>query len=134
MLPRDFSVSVERGPFGGGDGSFVYGRNGVRTILDDETSCLRVLGNHAVVAGVADTVVVGDTTYAGLPFVWYAVDNGTPGSATRDAVTAVQLLEPADVAQMPDGFPKVCPAPDVPFGGVPYADVIGGDIVVRDVP
>ena len=121
--PRDFSINVEQGRFGNADGSFVYGRNGVITVVDAEPACIAVSGNRVVIGGQS----------GGLGFVWYAVDNGKPGSATRDQITAVQLLDENDVAQMPAGFPKVCPSPDAPFGGVPYADVTGGDIVVRDV-
>jgi hypothetical protein len=123
-VPRDFSLNVEQGRFGGADGSFVYGRNGVSTIVDAVPTCMAVSGNRAVIGGQS----------GGFPFVWYAVDNGKTESGTRDQITPVLLLDdPNDVAQMPTGFPNVCPPPDTPFNAAPYADVTGGDIVIRDV-
>lgn len=121
-VPRDVSVNVEQGRFGGADGSFVYGRNGLSTIVDAEPTCIAVSGNRAVIGGLSN----------GEPFVWYAVDNGKPGGAVRDQVSAVLLLGPGDVAQIP-GFPNACPSPDTPVGGFEYRDLVGGDLVVRDV-
>jgi hypothetical protein len=120
---RDFSVIVEQGRFGGGDGTFVYGRNGFFGSVNTP-SCIAVSGNRAVIGGKSQ---------AGQAYLWYAVDNGTPASAVRDAVTPLLLLEPGELAQMPTGFPKVCPSPDSVIGGAPYFDLTGGDIVIRDV-
>jgi hypothetical protein len=120
---RDFSVNIELGRFGNAEGSFIYGNNGTsggpRPI-----SCLAVSGDHAVIGG-ADP--------SGNSYLWYAVDNGTPVSAVRDQVTPLLLLEPADLAQMPPGFPNVCPSPDAVINGSPYSELTGGDIVIRDV-
>lgn len=120
---RDFSINAELGRFGDADGTFVYGNNGSNGNVNS-VSCLAVSGNHAVIGGVFQL---------GGKYVLYAVDNGTPASAVRDQVTPVLLLEPAELAQMPEGFPNVCPSPDTVIGGTPYSDVTGGDIVVRDV-
>jgi hypothetical protein len=121
-LQRDFSINVELGRFGDADGTFVYGNNGSNG-SSNSPSCLAVSGNHAVIGGI---------NAAGYKYVWYAVDNGTPASGTRDQVTPVLQLEPSELAQMPDGFPSVCPSPDSVVGGSPYSDLSGGDIVVRD--
>lgn len=122
-LERDFSLNVELGRFGDTDGTFVYGRNGSNG-SSNSPSCLAISGNHAVIGGI---------NAAGFKYVWYAVDNGTPASSIRDQVTPVLQLEPDELAQMPEGFPNVCPSPDTVVGGFPYSDLTGGDIVVRDV-
>ena len=116
-FPRDFSVKGDLGRFGQGDGSFVYGGR------VDAVSCLAVSGNRAVIGGYDRD---------GGKYLWYAVDNGTPASATRDQVTALLLLEPGDLAQLPVGFPNVCPTPLTVVGGTPYDDLTHGDIVVFD--
>ena len=121
--PRDFSVNIELGRFGDADGSFVYGNNGLNGNVN-APSCLTVSGNRAVIGGV---------NQAGFKYLWYAIDNGTPASAVRDAATPVLLLEPSEEAQLPAGFPKVCPSTDSVIGGIPYFDITHGDIVVRDV-
>jgi hypothetical protein len=120
---RDFSVNVTQGHFSGAGGSFVYGRNGFNAGVNSP-SCIAVSGSRVVVGGVNQN---------GLKYLWYAIDNGTPASPTRDAATPVLLLEPDDVAQMPPGFPQVCPSPDPIIGGTPAFALTHGDIVVRDV-
>lgn len=117
-LDRDFSVKAELGRFGQADGTFVY------QARVDPVSCLSVSGNRAVIGGF-------DPNFGG-EYLWYAVDNGTPAGATRDQVTPLLLLEPADLAQMPEGFPNVCPDPRTVVGGTPYSDLTAGDIVVFD--
>lgn len=119
---RDFSVNVEQGRFGNADGSLVYGRNGFNGSVN-APSCIAVSGNRAVIGGV---------NQAGFKYLWYAIDNGTPASAVRDAATPVLQLEPDEVAQMPEGFPKVCPSPDQIIGNAPAFEISHGDIVVRD--
>ena len=120
---RDMSINVELGHFGDADGSFVYGNNGSNGSINS-VSCLAVSGNHAVIGGV---------TQAGIKYLVYAIDNGTPASGVRDQITPVLQPDAADLAQLPEGFPKVCPSPDTVLGGFPYSDLTGGDIVIRDV-
>jgi hypothetical protein len=120
---RDFSLNAELGRFGDAGGTFVYGRNGAFGI-GNTVSCLAVSGNQAVIGGVNS---------AGFKYLVYFVDNGTPANASRDQVTPMLQLEPNEVLQMPADFPKVCPSPATPISGNPYYDLVGGDIVVRDV-
>jgi hypothetical protein len=127
-LVHDFSVNVEQGRFGQVGGSFIYGHNGVGTLIDAEPSCIAAAGNRAVIGGTDRT--------SGLPFIVYFVDNGTPVSAVRDQMTPVALLSPEEVAQLPPGslptnFPAACPSASVPIESLPYFDVSTGDVVVR---
>jgi hypothetical protein len=125
QFERDLSVTAELGRFGEANGTLVYGLNGVSSRPTDSVSCLAVSGNHAVIGGY-------DPAQGG-PFLFYLVDNGPPSSQARDQVSPLLLLDENDVAQMPTGFPKVCPSPDFVFGGFSYSDLSAGDIVVRDV-
>jgi hypothetical protein len=130
---RDFSVNAGQGRFGSVDnGSFIYGLNS--TIDLAPPSCINVQGNEAVIAGVSHA--------GGVAYAWYAKDNGTPGSATRDEVSAVLLLEQSDVEKL-SNFPAVCPTPTEfrtntevfgVFGAVPIFSLPYGDVVVRDAP
>ena len=122
-VATSFSVNVELGRFGDADGTFVYGDNGSSGSVN-ALSCLALSGNRAVIGGILAS---------GTKYLWYAVDNGTPASGVRDQVRPLLQLEPADLAQLPAGFPRVCPSPDTVLGGFPYSDVTEGDIVIRDV-
>jgi len=117
---RDFSVNVVQGRFG--EGTFVYGRNGVIGVVNS-VSCVAVSGSHVVIGGVNP---------AGFKYVWYGIDNGTPESGTRDAATPMLQLDGHELAQMPAGFPKVCPSPTEILGDTPAFAVTHGDLVVRD--
>jgi hypothetical protein len=123
--PRDFSVNAELGRFGDADGTLVYGNIGATLARTNAVSCLAVSGKYAVIGG---------TDQLGGRYLFYMVDSGRPSSAdSRDQVTPLLLLEPSDLAQMPAGFPSVCPSPTAVLNAIPYSDLTGGDIVVHDV-
>jgi hypothetical protein len=129
-IVRDFSVFAEGGPFSGARGQVTTGVNGALTIQRTEVTCVGASGNKAVVGGIIREFVNPD--FVGSYLLFYVIDNGLPGSATLDQTSGGLILDATDVAQMPRGFPKVCPSPETVLGGFQYNDITAGDIVVRD--
>lgn len=64
----------------------------------------------------------------------YYIDNGGPGSSSRDRFSPILILTPDEVEElMPPGFPHVCPEPTI-LEGFSYGTLTEGDIVVYDAP
>jgi hypothetical protein len=130
-LYRDFSLSATEGRFGGADGTFVYGRNGVGLTSRLEVQCVNVSGNRAVVAGTIRES--SNASFVGLTASSWLIDNGDTTSTTRDQESGIFINNPEDEAAFPDGYPRVCPsATEAPWGAVQFLDVTWGDLVVHD--
>jgi hypothetical protein len=87
--------------------------------------CLSAVGNTVVVGGY----LLSPAILAGVPFVEYAVDNGTSG----DLVSDLGLFPPEDpdLVFLPVGFPNVCPAPGLLASIYGYLPVQSGGVVVK---
>lgn len=131
-VPRDFSVLGIKGGLSGADGSLIFGTNGAVTINRTDVTCVAVRGNKAVVGGIISETGTGD--FVGFANLVYYIDNGGPGSSSRDRFSPILILEPEEVSElMPPGFPHVCPEPTI-LEGFSYGDLLEGDIVVHDAP
>jgi hypothetical protein len=64
-------------------------------------------------------------------FLQYFVDNGPPGSRTRDLASAA-FVDPApgEIRGLPPDFPRHCPPPDTDPAG--YLPVANGDVAAHD--
>lgn len=95
--------------------------------LSGPVTCITVDGNRASIGGF----FTGPGNIPGDPYVFYVEDNGPPGSATPDQVSALAALPEGDPDRplMPDRFPYVCPSADSIYG---YAPLTSGDITVAD--
>jgi hypothetical protein len=96
----------------------VPGRPG--SIFRGRVTCLNVVGNMAAIGGVLTSPAI----LAGVPFVEYAVDNGTSG----DLVSDLGLFpdEDPDLLLLPVGFPSICPAPGLAASIYGYLSVHPG--------
>ena len=121
-MPRDFSLNAA-GLGGAGVGEIVYGRNGSGTPTPFRVAvkCLAASGGRAVLGGVAAN---------GLGFAIWVIDNGVPGSSTRDQASYAQV-DTLDSPIWPAGFPRMCPSPVGDAFGGGYFDLVG-DVTVHD--
>jgi hypothetical protein len=107
----------------------VPGRPG--SIFGGRVKCMNVVGNAVAVGGVLTSPAI----LAGVPFVEYAVDNGTSG----DLVSDLGLFPDGDpdLVLLPVGFPTICPAPGLTASIYGYLPVrlgsggISGGVFVR---
>ena len=107
----------------------VPGRPG--TVFGGRVKCMTVVGNTAVVGGL----LASPPILAGVPFVEYAVDNGTSG----DLVSDFGLFPEGDpdLLLLPVGFPSICPAPGLAasiYGYLPVRVGSGGIFVRPPAP
>jgi hypothetical protein len=107
------------------EGALEYANPGTGSVIaSGDVTCLNVDGDQAVVGGR----VTGGSA-AGLTFVIHLEDLGAPGSATRDRVSPVFVLSPAEE---PPGFPRSCPDFEEDVGGVGFFEQTFGDVAVND--
>jgi hypothetical protein len=107
----------------------VPGRPG--SIFGGRIKCMNAVGNAVVVGGL----LTNPRILAGVPFVEYAVDNGTSG----DLVSDLGLFPDGDpdLGLLPVGFPTICPAPGLAASIYGYLSVrlgtggISGGVFVR---
>jgi hypothetical protein len=101
----------------------VPGRPG--SIFRGRVHCMNAVGNAVVVGGVLTNPAI----LAGVPFVEYAVDNGTSG----DLVSDLGLFPEGDpdLILLPVGFPSICPAPGLAASIYGYLPVSSGNVFVR---
>jgi hypothetical protein len=117
-----------------GDGSEAVGNSnfGIPDVRDGRRSitCLAVEGNKAVIGGIIESGV-----FTGLWYAQFFVDNGAPGTGTRDQAGPT-ILDPPGAPGWPAGFPYTCPSPVIGWtGNAPtYRPVDQGDFVVQDSP
>jgi hypothetical protein len=107
----------------------VPGRPG--SIFRGRIKCMNVVGNAVVVGGLLTNPAI----LAGVPFVEYAVDNGTSG----DLVSDLGLFPDGDpdLVLLPVGFPSICPAPGLAasiYGYLPLRVGSGGIFVRPPTP
>jgi len=107
----------------------VPGRPG--SIFRGRVTCMNAVGNAVAVGGV----VTNPAILAGIPFVGYAVDNGTSG----DLVSDLGLFPDGDpdLVLLPVGFPTICPAPGLTasiYGYLPVRPGSGGVFVRPPTP
>jgi hypothetical protein len=123
---REFSLDAHANRAGrSASGTFEYANpESGAVIASGDVMCLNVDGDRAVVGGRLNE---GD--FAGTGFVIHLEDRGRPGSATRDRVSPVFLLTPAEE---PAGFPDRCPAFEENVGGVGFFLQTFGDVAVVD--
>ena len=95
------------------------------TIFGGRVKCMTVVGKTAVVGGLLTSPPI----LAGIPFVEYAVDNGASGDLVSDL--GLFPFDDPDLAFLPVGFPKVCPAPGLYASIYGYLPVQVGDIAVK---
>jgi len=104
--PRDASFDVH-GTRDGASGKFHLGRNDTSELLvEARITCISAIGNAVVLGGVI-TVDNTPTPTLGEDFLWHAVDNGGPGGAVRDRVSAV--WKDADGTLGQGAFPGTLP-------------------------
>ena len=97
----------------------------VTTMFTGRVRCLSAVGNAMVVGGI----LAYPPMLAGIPFVEYAVDNGASGDLVSDL--GLFPFDDPDLAFLPVGFPKVCPAPGLYASIYGYLPVQVGDIAVK---
>jgi len=101
------------------------------TTFRGRVQCLNVIGNAMVVGGVLTTPGI----LGGVPFVEYAVDNGTSGDLVSD-LGLFPYGDP-DLVLLPVGFPSICPAPGLAasiYGYLPLRVGSGGIFVRPPTP
>jgi hypothetical protein len=96
------------------------------TIFRGRVTCMNAVGNAVAVGGL----LTNPQILAGIPFVEYAVDNGTSG----DLVSDLGLFPEGDpdFGLLPVGFPTICPAPGLTasiYGYLPVRLGSGGVFV-----
>src|SRR5919197_242516 len=99
------------------------------TLFRGRVRCLNAVGNTVVVGGY----LLSPAILAGIPFIEYAVDNGTSG----DLVSDLGFFPPEDpdLVFLPVGFPNVCPSPGLLasiYGYLPLQ--LGGVVVTAGTP
>lgn len=123
---REFSIDAHATRTGrSADGTFEYANaeSGV-VIASGDVTCLNANGDRAVVGGR-----LNEGEFAGTGFLIHLEDRARPGSATRDRVSPVFLLTPAEE---PPGFPRTCPSFQEDVGGVGFFLQTFGDVAVVD--
>ena len=123
---REFSLDAHSNGNGrNARGTFEYANaEAGMVIASADVTCLNADGDQAVVGGRLNE---GPSTGAG--FLLYIEDRGRPGSATRDRVSPVFVLAPAEE---PPGFPGTCPDFEENVGGVGFFEQTFGDVAVDD--
>jgi hypothetical protein len=95
------------------------------TTFSGRIMCMSIVGNAMVVGGVLNAPGI----LRGVPFVEYAVDNGTTGDLVSDM--GLFPSEDDDLAFLPVGFPTVCPAPGLLASIYGYLPLQLGGVVVK---
>jgi hypothetical protein len=95
------------------------------SIFGGRVRCVNAVGNAVVVGGLLTT----PPALSGVPFVEYAVDNGTSG----DLVSDLGLFPEGDpdLVLLPVGFPSICPAPGLAASIYGYLPVLSGNVFVQ---
>ena len=115
-------VDAHSGPAGeDAHGHFALDQAGLIDYFADVT-CLKVVGNEAVMGGVITKEKTGLTGIVGTGVLQFVVDNGEPGAALPTPDRSVTFFTGVP--------PPVCPPPD-PF---PFFPVDQGNYVVNDAP
>jgi hypothetical protein len=126
LPPREFSVDAHANRSGrSAEGTFEYANPDTGSVIaSGDVLCVNVSGEQAVVGGR-----INEGPNLGTAFVIHMEDRGRPGSATRDRVSPVFLLAPAEE---PPDFPRTCPDFDDDVGGVGFFEQTFGDVAVVD--
>lgn len=135
-VPFNYTVrllGVSQGESGRGSGVMERRNNVTGGTFRGEITCMSVVGHRAAVGGFFTLAPGTQGITAGDPFVLWVQDNGTLAAADGDApdqISVLVALPPGDpgLADMPDGFPSVCPSADAPG----YLPLTAGDITVSD--
>ena len=101
------------------------------SIFGGRIKCMTVVGHAVAVGGL----LTNPPILAGVPFVEYAVDNGTSGDVASD----LGLFPDGDpdFGLLPVGFPTICPAPGLAasiYGYLPVRVGSGGVFVRPPTP
>ena len=123
---REFSVDAHATRNGrNAEGTLEYANPGTGAVIAaGDVTCLNLDGERAVVGGR-----VTEGSAAGLGFLMHLEDRGRPGSATRDRVSPLFVLAPAEE---PPGFPRDCPDFEEDVNGVGFFEQTFGDVAVVD--
>ena len=105
--------------------------NKLKSLFRGRVTCMNLVDNAVAVGGVLTNPAI----LAGIPFVAYAVDNGTSG----DLVSDLGLFPEGDpdLLLLPVGFPTICPAPGLTasiYGYLPVHPGSGGVLVRPATP
>jgi hypothetical protein len=128
ILPRELSIYATGRNGKNGTGTRWYGNpNAASPVGSAEITCVNVEGTLGVVAGATTPGQL-----QGMPYVQYFDDDGPPGPG-QDMITPVFILAATDLANMPRGFPRVCPSATPPAAwGAVWAPLESGDIALVD--
>lgn len=128
---RSFAIDahVDGGGNGAAYGTWEYGPSGGPWHTRSEVTCLTIAGNTAIIGGyVTDTE---RPELAGLAFLTYLRDNGTPAGGAVDQ-GSVSYFGASDglAGDFPTTFPQTCPT--APFADLPpiWSDA-AGDVVIQ---
>jgi hypothetical protein len=127
-FPISFGVTANRDRTGRLTGGFstrwlVPGKRS--TTFSGRIYCMSIVGNAVVVGGLLNAPAI----LGGVPFVEYAVDNGTTGDLVSDM--GLFPYEDPDLVFLPVGFPKVCPTPGLLASIYGYLPLQFGSVVVK---
>jgi hypothetical protein len=124
QISREYSVFAIANPQGSGAyGTITFGTpDSGQTSLTVRVNCLAVSGNTAVVAGIVTSYI--DPTFVGYTFRLFVRDLGTPGSFTRDGVSANFFDDSAQ--------PAACSDVGTDGFGAGYFALAHGDFTVED--
>lgn len=121
----DYNVDVHGLGSGPAIGTLLYGENGGTRAGRVRITCMTVVGNRAVIGGF----ITADTThpeFVGDELEFYVIDNGGPGNAPLDKMSANEVSTPDAFTP---GFPSNCGPPTSTFTG--YTDVHAGDVSIH---
>jgi len=121
----DMSLDVHGSGSGLATGTFLAGTNGSTFSSRVRITCMTVEGNRAVVGGF----ITEDTSRreaVGDEQLFYVIDNGGPGNAPLDKMSAREIYTPDEFTP---GFPNTCGSPDATTGG--YTDLHYGDVSIH---
>lgn len=134
-VTRVFALDAHVDGSGSGSGSgaaygtWEYGPPGGPWHVRGDVTCVNVVGNVAIVGGwVKDTE---RPELAGLAFLTYVRDNGTPGTQDDASVSWFGGTTGAN-GDFPTSFPQTCPADESAFPDEPPIWFsLTGDVVVQ---
>jgi hypothetical protein len=133
-VARAFALDAHVDGNGGGAayGTWEYGPPTGPWHVRGDITCMTIDGNVAIVGGwVRDTE---RSDLAGLAFLTYVRDNGTPGSGAQDEASVSWFGGTTGTANgdFPTSFPQTCPAGVGAFADTPPSWFpLVGDVVVQ---